>query len=97
MVGLRPDRGWNMRESLQIELRELRYLEVFCSREGCGVGVLLDMGSPTQGYPEKCPSCGAPFDGSGFLETLSKFKDFYRGLSGSKTKPIFRLTAEEPD
>lgn len=84
-----------MQEVLRIGLRELRYLEVVCPGENCGIGIVLDMGSPTQGYPAECPSCGTKFSGVGSTlpEMLSSFKDFYRGLSNSKTKPSFRLVA----
>ncbi len=82
-----------MQEKCFIELKELRFLEIRCWKEGCGTGIVLDMGSSTQGYPDKCPSCGANL--SGLAETLpqilNKFKEFYRDTAKSKISPTFRL------
>ncbi len=79
---------------LLIHLKELRYLEVFCKEENCQIGIVLDMGSDTQGYPTHCPACGSKFDGigEGLPQKLSKFKAFYKEFANSKVNPRFRIT-----
>ena len=96
MIGLHTERGWSMKKQMQIELKELRYLELTCPEEKCRASVLLDMANDTQALPTKCPSCNTALVSPGsFADTLLKYKKFYETLAESKIKITFRVTEQE--
>jgi hypothetical protein len=85
-----------MKKQMQIELKELRYLELTCPKEDCGASVLLDMANSTQALPTKCPSCNTALASPGsFADILVKYKSFYETLAKSKIKITFRVTEQE--
>ena len=83
-----------MKKQMQIELKELRYLELTCPEEKCRASVLLDMANDTQALPTKCPSCNIALVSPGsFADTLLTYKKFYETLAESKIKITFRLSS----
>lgn len=74
-----------MKKRLTIELKELQFLLLRCSK--CKAELILDMERSAQ-VPYACAGCNAIYDERLIREPLDGFKNWYRSLRNSDNPQI---------
>lgn len=78
-------------KEIAIDLSELNRVEVYCPKNGCGVGIVITM--PNSSVLDACPSCHTAFPDHA-RTALAAYQRFFQNAVDSNIKFQFRIKAQ---